>query len=624
MKSRPTFLLLTLACLPLHAAETLPLENFWKPTTAAPPGAKVTLRLPETVVLGHEIPAALVVRNEGTQGFEITVGGDYRGTGYPERMKVRVQDAAGNKLPERPQEAYGMNGGGISTSPTVKPGEQREIEFPLDCYVSFPQAGAYTITAGHDLGWKVDATHPHPVAQASLKVTLPTAAEAAAYVDAAFARQPTTQPIDASEALQREWKLAKTLSVLRHPVYLPALIQQAQAGSKAAVKGIGHIATLEATEALLALLDHANAEVVETSVQQIMRRLPLLDAPEKRAIPYYWRSPYQIEPLLPGSWAARFEAPLVESVVRMLTHESEAVVQVAGQLLQTRATPAHAPKLLAALQQSLNKYTPPQSGPKASTLGLPAPQDTLIGALDSLRKRGWRLEEGGGGTAHLVAWFRQLADPEVPKPKGEKWKTSMLTWVENGPKALKIAALQAIPQPMGNAAAQAVMHALEDADWGVVRVACEVAGRSKRREFAKPLTHIVETMHESFVQYAARDAAQACGARLVLWEALASTIPFPERLSDAVGVLVSGTIQLPPSDGSSGNSNFTREQRFAIRDAWRAFLQKHRDELAAGKKVDPPGDLTTAKLTGMNFRPGEPLIEIHFTDGTSWPPRRGK
>ncbi|MFN0078875.1 MAG: hypothetical protein ACKVY0_20635, partial [Prosthecobacter sp.] len=339
---------------------------------------------------------------------------------------------------------------------------------------------------------------------------------------------------------------------------------------------------------------------------------------------HYWSSPYQIEPLLPGAWEARFETPLVEAALKLLTHESEAVVQLAGQLLETRGKPEHAPKLLAVLQQSLDKYTPPQSGTKANTLDLPKPQQALMGTLDSLRKRGWRLEEGAGGTAHLVVWFRQLADPEVPKPKEDKWKTSMLTWVENGPKALKIAALQAIPQPMGDAAAKAVMHALEDADWGVVSVACEVAGESKRHEFAAPLAHIVETLHENFVQYAARDAAQACGARLVLWEALASTIPFPERLSDAVGVLVSGTIQLPPSDGGSGNSNFTREQRFAIRDAWRAFLQKHRDELAAGKKIAPPGDLTTAKLTGMNFRPGEPVIEIHFKDGTHWPARQGK
>lgn len=616
--------LLLLASPRLHAEEKLPLDKAWPGKEFVPPGVQLSLKLPPTVVIGHEIPAVLVVKNTGTGSFEFSVGGDYRSTGYPQRMKVRVRDAAGNLLPELPREAYGFGGGGLGGGSKLTSGESREVAFPLDCYVQFTKAGVYTVYAGHDLGWKLDAAHPHPVAQASLKVMMPTPAEAAAHVDAVFASQPTTPLKDPSDGLEREMKLEKSLCVLRHPVFLPALIRHAQAGSTAAVKGIGHIATPGATEVLLALLAHTSTEVVQTSLQQIHRRLPLKQADGKLLPGFYWGARYQIEPLLPASWEERFETPLLKASLRLLEHDSEDVVQLAAQVLKSRGMAVHAPQILAVLQKSLDARHEIQSGSKANTIDLPMPQRSLIEALDGLRARGWRLEQRGVGTAFLVAWLRQLSDTTVPKPNDDSWKSSMLTWVENGPTALKIAALQALPQPLEDAAVKPVLKALEDKDWGVMRVACEVAGKSQRPEFATPLVQIIETCHENFLQSAARDAAQACGARLKLWEALASTIIDQERMCDAVRQLILGTIELPPSNGSSGNSNFTREQSFAIREAWRAFLHENRDVFAAGKKVPPPDAATAAALTGANFDRNSPVTQIDFKDGNSWPAHEGR
>ncbi len=622
MKLHFALLISVFACMPLRGEDALALDQSWRSKVPVPPMVKLTLRLPATVVIGHEIPAALVVHNEGADAIEITTGGDYRSTGYPLRMKVRVQDAAGNMLPDLPSEVYGFNGGGLSGPKEIQPRGSAEIEFPLDCYVSFNKPGVYTVTAGHDLGWRVDQAHPHPVAKATMTVSEPTAAEAADYVKAVFAKQPTATPATNSDVLQQEWKLEKTLCVLRRPIYLPALIRHAQVGSKAAVKGIGHIATQEATQALLTLLEHRDAVIVETSAEQLLRRLPSLESPDKPSKQFIWGSRYQFEPLLPGSWDARFDQPLLTAALKMLSHESAAVVQRAGNILNTRGSAEHAPALLAVLQKSLEVYHEPESGSKANTLWLPKSQEALLSALDSLRKRGWRLEEdAGGGTAHLVAKFRQLADKDVPKPPNDEWKTSMLTWVENGPKALKISALQALPQPLSDAAAKAVMAALNDKDLGVMHEACEVAGRSKRREFRKPLVQIIETVFDSFVHHAAEGAAKACGARMELWEALASTIVDQDLMCDAISSLIKGTIELPTSSGGGGNSGYTREQRFALRDAWRGFLQLHRKQLAAGLKIKPPSAATAAALTGANFCPESPVAEIHFKDGSRWPPK---
>ncbi|MCF7787884.1 MAG: hypothetical protein K9N47_17320 [Prosthecobacter sp.] len=624
MKMNPLLLLFCFISLPLIAEQALPLEEDWPTKDPVPLLVKLSLRLPETVVIGREIPAALVVHNEGKQPFNISSGGDYRATGYPQRMKVRVHDANGKMLPELLREAYGFGGGGLGGGSIIAPGASSEVEFPLDCYVSFKKPGVYTVTAGHDLGWKLNAALPHPVAKMSVKVRLPSEEEAVRYVEAAFARQPAVAPSDVSEALRLQWELEKTLSVLRHPIYLPVLIQHAQAGSKAAVKGIGHIATPEATEALLNLLENASDEVVETSGQQLFRRLPSLEDGGKAVAHAFFGSQYQIEPLLPVSWEARFEQPLLKAGLKLLWHKSDAVVQCAGQLLQTRARREHATQVLAVLQQALSARHEPCAGPKANTLDPPMPQGVLLGVLDGMRKRGWRLENGNGQVAHQVAWLRQLADKVVPKPSGDEWKTGMLTWVEYGPPTLKVCALQALPQPLSDAAAKAVYNALDDKDWRVQRIACEVAGESKRAEFCRPLAQIIELEHESFLQNAAHNAALACGGGLELWEAWAGVIPDQDRIHTAVSSLMIGTIQLETGGGGGGSSNFTREQRFAIRDAWRAFLRTHEKELTAGKKVPPPDAATAAALTGGHFKPDQPVTQFTLKDGTQWPPRPGK
>lgn len=610
---------------PLFAEQVLPLEEHWPAKERVPTGVKLMLKLPKTVVMGQEIPAALVVRNEGGKPFEITPGGDYRSTGYPQRMKVRVHDADGKMLPELPRVAYGFGGGGLSAPRSIAPGGSEEVEFPLDCYVSFKKAGVYTVTAGHDLGWKLDPAMPHPVAKKSVKVVLPSDKEAETYVEAVFAKQPATPPGKNPEALRSQWELEKTLCVLRHPVYLPVLLRHARGGSMAAVKGIGHIATPEATEALLDLLGHASADVVATSCQQLLRRLPMIEDGGKAVTPGWFGSPYQIEPLLPASWEVRFEQPLVKAALKLLWHKSDSVVQCAGLLLQSRTRPEHAAEVLDVLQQALSVRHEPSAGPKANTLEPPAPQGVLLGLLDGMRKRGWRLAGNGGHEAQQVAWLRQLADKEVPKPQGDEWKSSMLVYVEDGASAmLKVCALQAVPQPLSDAAVKAVQRALDDRDWRVQRVACEVAGESKRAEFRRPLAQIIELEHERHLQSTAFWAAKACGGGLELWEAWAAVITDRECMCDAISSLMQGTLQLEAGGGSSEDSDFSREQRFAIRDAWRAFLKKHAKELAAGNKVPPPDAETAAQLTGANFHPGLPAVRIRLKDGSLWPRSAGK
>lgn len=164
----------------------------------------------------------------------------------------------------------------------------------------------------------------------------------------------------------------------------------------------------------------------------------------------------------------------------------------------------------------------------------------------------------------------------------------------------------------------ALGESLEDPDWGVLRTACEVAGKSGRKEFIRPLCQGVETTHESFVLSAASDAARTLGARTELWNAWCEVITDKDFMSQAMRELALGTLDLP-TGASSANSNFTRAQRFAIRDAWRAFLGKNHALLTTGKRL-PPGDSSvTPAMSGADIDPQNPAIQFWIKDGRSWP-----
>ncbi|MFA6285740.1 MAG: hypothetical protein WC661_00045 [Opitutaceae bacterium] len=622
MKRIASILVFMAACA-VQAAEVLPLDQSYPAKQFAPASSdvKVTLRVPPSAMIGDDILATLVIENTGASALEITLGGDYRTTGYSQRMKVRALNEASEPLPELSRESYGGGGGGLMSTKTIQPGQTEEIAFGLEYYVSFTKAGVYRITAGHDLGWKVNAAHPHPFGQATITVTEPTETQAAAWVAKIFDRMsaPSTQ----QASFEREMNLERQLCVLRHPAYLPSLVERANAGSKAAVAAIGHIANTDATTALIALLDHQSPEVVIAAARQIFRRLPSRDDPARCALQAGWGSPYQIDPLLPASWNSRFEPPLRAAAAKMIGSDNIETVEIAAKILQARGGPADAPAVLAALQKSLDVAQPSRTGPRANTLDAPRPQKALIEILDALRAQGWRIKYGGR-TAQLVAWFCQLADPAVQTSVDERTRQSMMTWIENGPPTLRICALQAIPQPMPDVYEPPVLRSLDAPDWGVLRVACETAGKSKRPAFARPLTQIVEMANETFLQNAAHDAAVACGAKMELWQAWATVIPYQDRTVRALSALILGTIELPPSNGYGSGGNFTRDQFFAIRDAWRAFLSLHQADLSAGKRIALTDPETIAGLTGMKLRPGQPVVEISFRDGTRWPPRPKK
>ncbi len=592
--------LVSLCLLPIaYAGNTLPIKTEHGAKSPVPIGAEVSLKLLEKVKLGDAIPGTFTVRNTSAEPFEISTGGDYRGTGFPLRLKIRVTDAQGGVLPNASDGLQDF--GGMMGSKKIEPGAAFDITFPLVGYVTFLGAGIYTVEACHDLGWRVDDARLHPVAKAQIEIAMPTADEAASRV----------RDLCAGDDRERLFQLEK----LQNGVFLPALIRQAEAGHAIAVTGIAGISGTAAFEALLLLLENPSGDVVKAAGNSLKWRLPSLSAPDKPAFPSWKDNSASLK-----DWDPKYREALLKSALALLRSKDSAAVELGASFIQAQGDATHASALLEATQTALNGPLEIRSGKGANVLDPPPPLRSLIAAIDALRGRGWHLGPNTpGGSAVILAEFRELADPTMPRPTTDRWKQTVLAFSDANPPTFRQNAILAIPTPVSDEFAPALMKALDDKDWGVLRSACEVAGKSGRASFILPLCQIVETTHETFVQSAASSSAFALGARLELWNAWCEVITDQEFMSTAVRELALGTLDIT-SGSSGGNSNFTREERFAVRDAWRDFIRKNSERLARGERLPTDDPSVSLALTGSDTNPQNPAVRFQLPDGKHWPP----
>lgn len=593
--------ILLLLCLILcaDAGNTLPIKTESGAKSPVPAGAEVSLKLPEKVRLGDAIPGIFTVRNTGAEPFEISTGGDYRGTGFPLRLKIRVSDAQGGALPDASDGLQDF--GGMMGSNKIEPGAAFDITFPLVGYVTFPGAGIYRVEACHDLGWLVDNARPHPVAKARIEIVMPTADKATARV----------RDLCAGDDRERLFQLEK----LQNGVFLPALIREAEAGHANAVTGIAGISGTAAFEALLHLLEDPSADVVKAAGNSLKWRLPSISAPDKPAFPAWKDKSTALQ-----DWDPKYREALLKSALALLHSKDSAAVELGASFIHAQGEATHASALLEATQTALDGPWEIRSGKGANVLDPPPPLRSIIAAFDALRGRGWCLGPNtAGGSAVILAQFRELADPTMPRPTTDHWKQTLLAFCDANPPTFRQNAILAIPTPVSDEFAPALMKALEDKDWGVLRSACEVAGKSGRASFIRPLCQIVETTHETFVQSTASSSAFALGARVELWNAWCEVITDQDFMSTAIRQLALGTLDLT-SGSSSGSSHFTREERFAIRDAWRDFIRKNSGHLARGERLPTDDPSVSPALTGSDIRPTNPAIRFQLPDDKQWPP----
>ncbi len=235
----------------------------------------------------------------------------------------------------------------------------------------------------------------------------------------------------AGDTRENAWALYS----LKHLLFLQPLTDEAMKGAAAAVNGISGIVSAEACQALLELMTAEKKEVAEAAARALAMRLPSLSDPTQPAFPGGFDR--NNGGTFSQHWQPAMDAPLLAGARSLLKHGDETLMGAGADLIKARGGAEEAPMVLESLQRALEIYRQPRSGPGANVLDPPGAQRQLIGALDALRARGWRVDFQGGGTAKMVAQFRQLGDKSIPHESDAAYIERSFTWVENGPAVLK-------------------------------------------------------------------------------------------------------------------------------------------------------------------------------------------
>lgn len=114
------------------------------------------------IVWGEPLGLTLTVANVGDADFEFAFGGDYRGTGRHDRIKITMTDVNGNEVPD--PHANAQDFGGISWFEIVTPGGQNFAHaIDLTKFRTVTGPGQYTLNCSFACG------EPHAINQGPAK-----------------------------------------------------------------------------------------------------------------------------------------------------------------------------------------------------------------------------------------------------------------------------------------------------------------------------------------------------------------------------------------------------------------------------------------------------------------------
>ena len=145
-----------LAVLAAKVCTAQPFDVLGNPNPSAkaiPTGIKISLENDKTnYFLGENILLYYRIENTGSNGFKISVGGDYRGSTRADRFKVTATSAAGKPVADPTPDMKNF-GGGLMPNSEIKPGSNWFENVHVIEYCRFDEPGTYTIHAFHDLGF---------------------------------------------------------------------------------------------------------------------------------------------------------------------------------------------------------------------------------------------------------------------------------------------------------------------------------------------------------------------------------------------------------------------------------------------------------------------------------------
>ncbi len=202
-----------------------------------------------------------------------------------------------------------------------------------------------------------------------------------------------------------------------------------------------------------------------------------------------------------------------------------------------------------------------------------------------------------------MLWFSWLEHEPGPRPV--RWLEMADAFGNGSHFPLNRTVVRSIPSPMPPECAKLVKRALADRDYGVCRAACEVAGKSGRKEFIKPLLEIIATEPHDWLLRAAGDAARELGAGYDLLETWANRLDNETLYPIALDNLQTVLEGLPGSYG--GRTDLGRPERLELRKAWKSFLAAHDAEIRAARSSSIPTRQSLRPSSAARGRSSSPM-----------------
>jgi len=596
---------LSLALIPCVTHVRADDQSMWAGNAAlpVPAGANVTLEFDRPdYFLGENVLAHFVLQNSGETPFETSWGGDYRGASRHLRFKVTATDEAGQAA-EDPDPAP-MCMGGLGGPKTLNPGEKFTTSLPLMRYCDIAKPGVYTIRATHDFGWK-QGERKRPIGETKITFRMPNAEQAERIV---------TEMAELPNGPGNSWGQRANdyadFRCLRHPVYLVIMEKRARDGDERAFEALGGIPTVKATKILIQLAGYPDRQLALNAAKTLNNRLPY---PEAHYIKNQFSPPKKTQLSIRGRLVERaWDENLIPDVralaAKLLASEDIPTVAAGAFMITSVGTKQDAPAVLAAINKARNPTHRNRTQPKDNILDTPQPIRQLLKAMDTLRTRGYSLDEYVSGDAEILFYFHVLRGDPSPRPK--RYRQFLEAFGTSSWFPIREAAVRSIPEPIPPQYRDFVLERLEDKDLGVRRAACAAAGMSGDQKFLRPLLDLIATEQHEWLLREAVKAAKTLGGGYDLLSTCADQLSH-ERLYQLALDTLQAVLEIP-SGGYSGRTDLSRAERLELRKAWKEFLALHADEIRTGKRFKLSDPAVTPALVGR-------ARSWRLPDGTSWP-----
>lgn len=575
-----------------------------RPSLSYHEGARVTLLLDKKeYFLGENILLHYCVENTSQTPFQIQSGLDMNSVTRRQMSFEVIAKGEDGKPVEDPYHVEFSAGYGMGSFPVLKPGDKHYKSIQLVHFCRFEKPGVYTIRVVHDLGWRLTSDQQFPAGEIKIKLAMPTPKEARQVVEDMY-----KLPKDPNTSTGERHPPYADFAALRHPVYLPILLQRAQRADKDALEAIDEIPTPEATKALLGLLDHKERAFAVEAGERLLRRLPY-----PKESPYRDVCEAEHQWLLPRAWRAELASEVMAHARKLLASRRGDAMTVAARMVQSLGGKDDLPSLIAALD-----YAVPESEglwrdePYPMVAG---PCPNLSEAADILAMRGAEIPHDPKSPGQKVVFLAAIRSKDAFQPKG--WEAIVAALLQDKILYVRQSAILSLPRPWSKPFLGMLPAMLADPSVVIRIAACTVAAETKASELRQPILHILASSENKHLLRLARDAAIAQGSRAEALETLAARMANTDTGWECFQLVAYLVIEAP-GYGTAYGIDSDEIKRFEAKTAegtrarWMEFLRRHREAIQAGRRFKP-GDPELAP----DLIP--PQVKITLRDGKQWP-----